>query len=134
MKRSATTGLVLAALLSAAALTAFLAQGEWGERILVLVCAAFPSALYLMAPAGSGRSGSVFPIVLGIVLMAGLVGLFLFSAAGGGAAGLAWLILMVWFLPLVIVAAFHAVYDRDDRLDDALEELQRRFGNREEDR
>ena len=134
MKRSGTIGLVLVALLPVAALAAFLVQGVWGEPLLALVCAAFPAALYLMAPGGSGRSGWGFPPLLGIVLLAGLSGVFLFSAAGRGADGLVWLILSLWCLPLILVAVFHAVNDRDDRLDGALAELQRRFGRREDDR
>jgi len=136
MKRSGTTGLVLAALLSVAAMTAFLVQEELAEKLLVLVCGAFPSALYLMAPVPGrgGRTGAALALVLGITLLAGLAGVFLFSAAGRGADGLAWLIVSLWLLPLVLVAAFHAVYDRDDRLNDALAELRRRFGRREDDR
>ena len=136
MKQNGTIGLALTALLPVAALTAFLAPGEWGEWVLVLVCAAFPAALYLSAPVPgrSGRRGVAFPVLLLSVLLTGLSGLFLFSAAGRGADGLVWLILSLWFVPLVLVAAFHGIYDRDDRLNDALAELQRRFGNREDHR
>lgn len=116
MKRSGTTGLVLAAVLSVAALTAFLVAGRWGEQILLVVCAAFPAALYLIAP-GPGRPGpvrSVFPVVLGLVLLAGLSGVVLLSASGRGADGLLWLILSLWLLPLILVTVFHATSDREE--------------------
>ncbi len=134
MRISRTIGLVLVALLSVAALASFLVQGGWSEKLLALVCAACPAALYLMAPGRSGRPGAVFPLLLGIMLLAGLFGVFSYSAAGRGADGLVWLILSLWLLPLILVSAFHAVFDRDDRLDLDLEELERRFGRREGDR
>jgi FtsH-binding integral membrane protein len=116
MKRSATTGLVLAAVLSVAALTAFLARGRLGESLLLLVCAAFPAALYLLAPGPrrSGRRRPVFPMVLGAVLLAGLSGVVLLSASGRGADGLIWLILSLWLLPLILVSAYHAATDREE--------------------
>ncbi len=135
MKRSSTIGLALVCILPAVALAAFLFQGSWGERLLTFSCAAFPAAFYLIAPGAgrNGRRGVAFPVLLGIVLLAGLFGVRFFSAAGRGSDGLNWLILVLWFLPLVLVSLFHAVSDRDDRLDDAIAELERRFGRREGD-
>ena len=134
MKRSSTIGRTLVALLPVAALATFLVKGVWGEPLLVLVCAAFPAALYLMAPGGSGRWRTAFPLLIGIALLAGLSGVFFFSAAGRGADGLVWLILSLGCLPLILVAVFHALDDRDDRLESTLAELQHRFGSREYDR
>ena len=99
-----------------AALTAFLVQGRLGEQILLVVCAALPAALYMIAPgSGSpGRRGVVFPVVLGVVLLAGLSGVVLISASGRGSDGLIWLILSLWLLPLILVTAFHAAGERED--------------------
>jgi hypothetical protein len=133
VKRSSTIGLALTGILPAVALAAFLFQGSWGERLLAFSCAAFPAAFYLIAPGvcRNGRRSVVFPVLLGIVLLTGLFGVRFLSAAGRGADGLDWLILVLWFLPLILVSLYHAVSDRDDRLDDAIAELERRFGRRE---
>ena len=135
MKRSSTIGLALTGILPAVALATFLFQGSWGEKLLAFSCAALPAAFYLIAP-GAGRTGGrrvAFPVLLGIVLLAGLFGVRFLSAAGRGAEGLNWLILVLWFLPLILVSLFHAVSDRDDGLDDAIADLERRFGRREVD-
>ena len=133
MKRSGTIGLVLLALLPVVVLAAFLFQGGWGKVVLTAACGLFPVALYLVSP-GPARPPRVFPWLLGLVLLVGLAGLFRFSAVGRGGAGLVWMILFLWLLPLVLVSAFHAVFDRDDGHRERVDQLRRRFGNREEGR
>jgi hypothetical protein len=127
--RRAAIGLALTGLLPVVILCAFLFRGGWAEPVLVLSCSAFPAVLYTIAPAADRgrRIGLFFPLSLGVLLLAGLWGVRFLSGAGRGADGLNWLLLALWFLPLILVSLFHAVSDRDDRLDEAILELKRRF-------
>ena len=103
--RSRSIGLVLTGILPLAALAAFLVPGDRSGWVLVVVCSLFPPALYLMAQ----RERSVlFPVLLAVVLLAGLGGILFLSGAGRPTAALTWMIMAAWLAPLALVGLHHA--------------------------